>query len=314
MPRQRSRAAPASPRWRTCATHGKRPDEFQLRRAPGAAAWRSCRWRSRCARHRSSSLSTPESAAALAVCCRACGRIRSLSLDQWLRRERFQRARSSHDPGRQVYYRSSPVASTPSPALVEHWRQLQYKLLGRTVPGVERLPRSRFCLLKALEQPGQGGAGDRSTKSASTVGSCCRSDRALIDASPAKPLFECSGYLNHVECLRYVRAADLLFLPLRQDAGGHEGRHRAGQSLRIPGRGPADRPPCRRAMPATSSHQAPGFSPIRATWPGCWPRSRISMQNGNPGCRVPIGTGISSASLNGRVWRQNWPDSSDQVR
>jgi len=100
--------------------------------------------------------------------------------------------------------------------LVEHKRQLQYKLLGRTVPGVERLPRSHFYLLQALEQWLKEDPEIVNEVRVRCVGVLSKSDQALIDASPAKPLFDCSGYLNHVECLRYVRAADLLFLPLHK--------------------------------------------------------------------------------------------------
>ena len=100
--------------------------------------------------------------------------------------------------------------------LVERKRSTQYKLLGRTVPGVERLPRSHFYLLKALEQWLRDDPGIVNDVRMHCVGVLSKSDLALIDASPAKPLFECSGYLSHTECLRYVRAADLLFLPLHK--------------------------------------------------------------------------------------------------
>jgi glycosyltransferase involved in cell wall biosynthesis len=100
--------------------------------------------------------------------------------------------------------------------LVERKRRTQYKLLGRTVPGVERLPRSHFYLLKALEQWLRDDPGIVNDVRMHCVGVLSKSDLALIDASPAKPLFECSGYLSHTECLRYVRAADLLFLPLHK--------------------------------------------------------------------------------------------------
>lgn len=100
--------------------------------------------------------------------------------------------------------------------LVEQKRRTQYKLLGRTVPGVERLPRSHYYLLQALEQWIKDSPEIVNDVRMHCVGVLSKSDQALIDASPAKPLFECSGYLNHTECLRYVRAADLLFLPLHK--------------------------------------------------------------------------------------------------
>lgn len=100
--------------------------------------------------------------------------------------------------------------------LVERKRQFQYKLLGRTVPGVERLPRSHYYLLQALEQWLKDDPGILKEVRVRCVGVLSKSDQALIDASPAKPLFDCSGYLSHTECLGFVRAADLLFLPLHK--------------------------------------------------------------------------------------------------
>ena len=100
--------------------------------------------------------------------------------------------------------------------LVEQKRRTQYKLLGRTVPGVERLPRSHYYLLQALELWIKEDPSIVNTVRMRCVGVLSKSDQALIDASPAKPLFDCSGYLNHTECVRYVRAADLLFLPLHK--------------------------------------------------------------------------------------------------
>jgi len=98
--------------------------------------------------------------------------------------------------------------------LVEHKRRLQYKLLGRTIPGVERLPRSHFFLLQALEQWLQESPEIADEVRVHCVGVLSPSDQGLIDRSTAKPVFECSGYLSHAECLRYVRGADLLFLPM----------------------------------------------------------------------------------------------------
>lgn len=100
--------------------------------------------------------------------------------------------------------------------LVEQAKRSQYRLLGRTLPGVERLPRSHFYLLKALEQWLAETPGIVDTVRVHCVGVLSATDQRLIDESPAKPLFSCSGYLNHAECLRYVRGADLLFLPMHK--------------------------------------------------------------------------------------------------
>jgi glycosyltransferase involved in cell wall biosynthesis len=100
--------------------------------------------------------------------------------------------------------------------LVERAKQRQYRLLGRTIPGVERLPRSHFYLLQALERWLAEAPEIAGEVRVHCVGVLSKSDQALIDASPAKPLFVCSGYLSHTECLRYVRGADLLFLPMHK--------------------------------------------------------------------------------------------------
>lgn len=100
--------------------------------------------------------------------------------------------------------------------LAERTRQTQYRLLGRTVPGVERLPRSHYYLIKALEKWLKESPEIADGVRIHCVGVLSKSDQALIDASSAKPLFVCSGYLSHGECLRFVRGADLLFLPMHK--------------------------------------------------------------------------------------------------
>lgn len=100
--------------------------------------------------------------------------------------------------------------------LAERARQRQYRLLGRTIPGVERLPRSHYYLLQALERWLKESPEVIDEVRVHCVGVLSKSDQALIDQSPAKPFFSCSGYLNHAECLRFVRGADLLFLPMHK--------------------------------------------------------------------------------------------------
>lgn len=104
--------------------------------------------------------------------------------------------------------------------LMEQARQRQYRLLGRTIPGVERLSRSHFYLLKALERWLEEAPEIADEVRMHCVGVLSKSDQALIDASPAKGLFVCSGYLSHAECLRFVRGADLLFLPMHKMPAG----------------------------------------------------------------------------------------------
>jgi len=104
--------------------------------------------------------------------------------------------------------------------LMERTRQRQYRLLGRTIPGVERLSRSHYYLLQALEQWLKEAPEIANEVRMHCVGVLSKSDQALIDASPAKELFVCSGYLSHAECLRFVRGADLLFLPMHKMPAG----------------------------------------------------------------------------------------------
>ncbi|QJE97071.1 glycosyltransferase family 4 protein [Luteolibacter luteus] len=104
--------------------------------------------------------------------------------------------------------------------LTERDRQFQYKLLGRTIPGVERLPRSHFYLLRALEEWLKEDPSIVNEVRVHCVGVLSQSDTALIERSSAKLLFDCSGYLSHAECLRYVRGADLLFLPMHKMPSG----------------------------------------------------------------------------------------------
>ncbi len=100
--------------------------------------------------------------------------------------------------------------------LTEQAKRFHYRLLGRTIPGVERLPRSHYFLLQALERWLEEDPSIADEVRIHCVGVISRTDKALIDRSPAGRLFECHGYLSHTECLRHVRGADLLFLPMHK--------------------------------------------------------------------------------------------------
>ncbi len=100
--------------------------------------------------------------------------------------------------------------------LTEQAKRRHYRLLGRTVPGVERLPRSHYYLLQALERWLEEDPSIAEEVRVHCVGVISRTDRDLIDCSAAGRLFVCHGYLSHVECLRHVRGADLLFLPMHK--------------------------------------------------------------------------------------------------
>lgn len=92
----------------------------------------------------------------------------------------------------------------------------QYRLLGRLEPGVVILPRSHFYLLRALEAWLRQEPGIAARVRVELVGVPALADEQLVRESPAGRLCTFTGYLPHAECVRRVRAADLLFLPLHR--------------------------------------------------------------------------------------------------
>jgi glycosyltransferase involved in cell wall biosynthesis len=93
---------------------------------------------------------------------------------------------------------------------------LQYRLLGRIEPGVDILPRSHYYLLQALERWKAADPSIEHKVRVILVGSLTNADAAIANASPVRSLLEFTGFVPHLECLRYVRGADLLFLPMHR--------------------------------------------------------------------------------------------------
>jgi hypothetical protein len=95
-------------------------------------------------------------------------------------------------------------------------RALEYRILGRTEPGVEFLPRSHYYLLQALERWKQ--TDPEATRDVRVVclGSATPVDETLVRSTRVSELFRFTGYLPHAECLKWVRGADLLFLPMHK--------------------------------------------------------------------------------------------------
>lgn len=93
-------------------------------------------------------------------------------------------------------------------------RSASYSLLGRTTAGVRLLPRSHFYLLKAIEawlreEPEVAGQ-----IQLEFIGVPTAEDRKLVAASPVAAFTTFTGYLEHLESLKRIRSADLLFLPM----------------------------------------------------------------------------------------------------
>jgi len=100
--------------------------------------------------------------------------------------------------------------------LQQRRRALEYRLLGRIEPGVQLLSRSHYYLVEALEKWMKDQPGAISEVRVRCVGAMTDTDHTIVGRSPIAKLFEFTQYLPHDECLRVVRTADLLFLPLHK--------------------------------------------------------------------------------------------------
>ena len=102
------------------------------------------------------------------------------------------------------------------PGLAQRKRALEYRLLGRTEPGVKFLPRSHFYLLRAIEQFLTEVPSAAADLEVLCLGVATPADLELTQKSPAGSAFRMTGYLPHSESVEYVRTADLLFLPMHK--------------------------------------------------------------------------------------------------
>ena len=93
---------------------------------------------------------------------------------------------------------------------------LEYRLLGRIEAGVEILPRSHYYLLKALERWKAQDPSIEHRVRVIFVGALTEADEEIARASTVRSSLEFTGFLPHVDCLSYVRGADLLFLPMHR--------------------------------------------------------------------------------------------------
>lgn len=104
--------------------------------------------------------------------------------------------------------------------LTQRRRAFEYRVLGRTEPGVELLPRSHYFLLRALEQFLTEDTTAAQWLEVVCLGVATAADTELVRNSPAGELFRITGYLPHSETVQHVRSADLLFLPMHKVAQG----------------------------------------------------------------------------------------------
>jgi glycosyltransferase involved in cell wall biosynthesis len=90
----------------------------------------------------------------------------------------------------------------------------QYRILGRTEPGVKHLSRSHYYLLRALEQWCAEEPGMRSRLRLVLAGALTGDDRDLVARSSVASVADSTGYLPHEQSVAWIRRADLLFLPM----------------------------------------------------------------------------------------------------
>jgi glycosyltransferase involved in cell wall biosynthesis len=88
------------------------------------------------------------------------------------------------------------------------------RLLGGVDGGVDFMARSHVYLLRALEAWSREDASVPERVRLVLIGALTPTDKDIIDRSPVSRCVVCEGYLPHLESVRRVRSADLLFLPL----------------------------------------------------------------------------------------------------
>jgi glycosyltransferase involved in cell wall biosynthesis len=93
-------------------------------------------------------------------------------------------------------------------------RSFEYRLLGRTRPGVRLLPRSHFYLVRAVKQWVDSSPEVGENLAVVCLGSASTVDQGIVDDAGCTRFFTFAGYTAHTECLQYLLGADLLFLPM----------------------------------------------------------------------------------------------------
>ncbi len=99
-----------------------------------------------------------------------------------------------------------------------------YQLLGGIEGGVDILTRSHVVLLKAVEQWLRQRSEIAQDLEIVFAGVTSKQDEAAVANSNLSKFISLPGYLSHLESVRLVRTADLLFLPMHNLEGGKRSR------------------------------------------------------------------------------------------
>lgn len=99
-----------------------------------------------------------------------------------------------------------------------------YRAAGGIEAGVDILTRSHVFLLKAIEQWIEQCPQIAENLELIFAGVTSEQDRTVVENSTISQLTHFTGYIPHVESVRLIRTADLLFLPMHNLAGGRRSR------------------------------------------------------------------------------------------
>lgn len=180
-------------------------------------------------------MNTPESAAAVRKSFRLPAKTRIIALTNGFDAEDFALHADPH-----------PLAPAPPDVLrIVHtgmfhtdqalvWDDLlqgrgwlsRFKTPRRPINLWTRTPR---YLLKAMEQLARSGRISRTKLQLVLVGELTSADKALVYSSPVADMVRMTGYQTHEQSIRWLQAADVLFLPLHTPQDG-------GPALVVPGK------------------------------------------------------------------------------
>lgn len=109
-------------------------------------------------------------------------------------------------------------------ARAEQRRERTRRIVGGRRCEVDFLPRSAHHLLRALARWRERDPSIGESVRLVLAGAASAADRELVENSGVADLVEATGYLDHAESIRRVRAADLLFLPMHELPRGEAAR------------------------------------------------------------------------------------------
>jgi glycosyltransferase involved in cell wall biosynthesis len=113
-------------------------------------------------------------------------------------------------------------------------RQLQrgsiYRVLGGVEPGVDIITRSPEFLLRAIKHWMSTNADAANHVEVWFVGKISEEDHSILESSGISQLIHVTGHLPHMESIRLIRTADLLFLPMHNLPPGRRCRSIPGKA------------------------------------------------------------------------------------